>query len=193
MDFRLINLDCPACGSAMSAGPHDILFVCPHCSSGAILGETSLELIDSTALLPRPGFRAMLWRPGWWIEADVEITSRRDARGRVTPGWSESRTFVIPAFDLDLPDLTLLARDLSSASGTTGEVPREPCQGGTLALEDALVFIRYLLVGAEAKRPDDLAALKVEITPINHRIVALPFEELEGRLRCSVTGTVVRK
>jgi hypothetical protein len=193
MDYRLINLDCPACGSAMSAGPHDILYVCPHCGSGAVLGDSSLELIESTALLPTPGRRAMLWRPGWSIEADVEITNRRDARGRVTPGRSERLAFVIPAFALALPDLTVLSRELSSASGTTGEVPKEPCHGGTLALEDALIFIRYLIMGAEVERPDDLATIKVEITPVSHRIVALPFEEQEGRLRCSVTGTVVRK
>jgi len=191
MDFRLINLDCPACGSAMNAGPHDILYVCQHCGSGAILGETELELIESTALLPTPGHRAMLWRPGWWIEADVSVQNRRDARGRVTRGWSEKRTFVIPAFALDLPDLTLLSRELSSVSGTTGEMPREPCQGGTLALEDALIFIHYLVTGAEVERPDDLATLNVEISPVSHRIVALPFDKREGRLCCSVTGTVI--
>ncbi len=192
MDFHLINLDCPACGSAMAAGPHDILFLCPHCGSGAVLGNTKLDLVDSTALMPVPGRRARLWRPGWSIETDVLVNARRGTGGRVTPGWSGRRRFVIPAFPLALEDLTLLARALSSAAGATGEVPKEPCHGGTLDLVDALVFIRYLVVGSEVERPDDLATVKVEISPVSHRIVALPFEIAEGRLRCAVTGTVVR-
>lgn len=192
MDFHLINLDCPACGSAMTAGPHDIIFLCGHCGSGAVLGETELELVESTALLPVPGRRAMLWRPGWSIEADVLVDNRRRVGGRSTPGWSSLKKFVIPAFSLELEDLTPLALALSSAAPTTREVPKEPCHGGTLDLEDALVFIRYLIVGAEVERPDDLATVRVEINLVSHHIVALPFEKEDGRLRCAVTGTIVR-
>ena len=176
----------------MTAGPHDIIFLCRHCGSGAVLGDTELELVESTALLPVPGRRAMLWRPGWSIEADVVVDDRRGIGGRVTPGWSSLRKFIIPAFSLDLQDLTPLARALSSAAGTTREVPKEPCQGGTLDLVDALVFIRYLIVGAEVERPDDLATVRVEISAVNHRIVALPFQKHDERLRCAVTGTIVR-
>ena len=192
MIFHLINLDCPACGSAMTAGPHDIIFLCRHCGTGAVLGETELELVESTALLPVPGRRAMLWRPGWSIEADVLVDNRRQVAGRGTPGWSSLKKFVIPAFSLELEDLTPLALALSSAAPTTREVPKEPCHGGTLDLEDALVFIRYLIVGAEVERPDDLATLRVEINLVSHHIVALPFEKEDGRLRCAVTDTIVR-
>ena len=93
---------------------------------------------------------------------------------------------------MPLEDLTLLAGALSAAADTTGEVPKEPCQGGTLGLVDALVFIRYLIMGTEIIKPDDLASLNIEISPISHRIVALPFEHADGRLRCAVTGTIVR-
>ncbi len=192
MDFHLVNLDCPACGSAMAAGPNDILFLCAHCGSGAVLGDTGLDKVDSTALMPAPGRRAMLWRPGWSVEADVVVDDRRGFKGRVTPGWSGRRQFIIPAFPLALEDLTLLAGALSSAADTTGEVPKEPCLGGTLDLADTLVFIRYLIMGTEITKPDDLASVNIEISPISHRIVALPFEHADGRLRCAVTGTVVR-
>ena len=192
MDFRLINLDCPACGSAMTAGPHDIIFLCVHCGSGAVLGNSKLEVIDSTALMPSPGHRAQVWRPGWSIEADVVVEDRLRTDGRNTAGWSARRRFIIPAFALRLKDLTQLSRALSEAIGTTGEVPKEPCLGGTMDLEDALVFIRYLIVGSEVERPDDLATVAVTISPVNHSIVALPFEESDGRLRCSISGTVVR-
>ncbi len=176
----------------MTAGPNDILFLCAHCGSGAVLGDTGLDMVDSTALMPAPGRRAMLWRPGWSVEADVVVDDRRGFKGRVTPGWTGRRRFIIPAFPLALEDLSLLAGALSSAAETTGEVPKEPCQGGTLDLVDALVFIRYLIMGTEITKPDDLASVNIEISPISHRIVALPFERADGRLRCAVTGTVVR-
>lgn len=192
MGFLLVNLDCPACGSAMSARPHDILFLCPHCGSGAVLGDTELELVAGAALMPVPGRRAMLWLPGWSIEADILVDDRRLTGGRATQGWSGRRRFVIPAFSLPLEDLTSLARALSSGVGATGEIPKEPCHGGTLDLEDALVFIRYLVVGSEIERPDDLAAVSVSITPVSHHIVALPFERTDGHLRCAVTGTTLR-
>ena len=97
MDFHLINLDCASCGSAMTAGPHDILFICSHCRNGAVLGDDGLARVDSVALMPTPGRRASLWRPGWSIDAEVLIEDRRSG-GRVTPGWSGRRQFVIPAF-----------------------------------------------------------------------------------------------
>ena len=77
MVFRLVNLDCPACGSAMTGSSHDILFLCAHCGSGAILGSGGLTTVDSSALLPAPGRRAELWRPAWTIETDVTIDQRR--------------------------------------------------------------------------------------------------------------------
>ena len=64
MDFHLINLDCPACLeiSKFTLWEHDNL---THQSgSGAVLGNTELNLVDSPALMPVPGRRATLWRPG---------------------------------------------------------------------------------------------------------------------------------
>lgn len=191
MDFHLINLDCASCGSAMTAGPHDILFICAHCGSGAVLGDTGLESIDSVALMPTPGRRASLWRSGWSIEADVVVKDRRSWR-QVTPGWSGRRQFIIPAFPLPLEDLTLLSKALSSYPGANGEIPKEPCHGGTLDLVDAMVFIRFLVVGEEVQKPDNLSTVEVEITPVSQRIIALPFDTSSGRLQCAVTGTVVR-
>ena len=52
MNLHLIGLDCPACGSAMAGEPHDVLFFCSHCGSGALLDPEGLETVESTALLP---------------------------------------------------------------------------------------------------------------------------------------------
>ncbi|HHQ49687.1 MAG TPA: hypothetical protein ENK19_12495, partial [Acidobacteria bacterium] len=100
MSVRLVPLDCPSCGSALHAEPLDVLFLCDHCGIGAILGDSGLEKIEATGLLPAPGRRAELWKPAWIVEAEVEVSARVRADGRATEGSKGERTFVIPAFEL---------------------------------------------------------------------------------------------
>ncbi|MCP4901211.1 MAG: hypothetical protein GY906_29940, partial [bacterium] len=151
MSIRLISLDCTSCGSALKAGPQDILFICDHCGAGATLGDEGLERVESTALMPRKGRRAQVWRAAWVLETEVVVDQRVRADRRPTPGWSGSRTFWIPAFSLPLNSLTKLARALSTAAGEYGEVPHEPILGGSLSLADALTVARHLVVGDEVR------------------------------------------
>lgn len=192
MTLRLIALDCPACGSAMRGDAHDVLFFCSHCGSGALLEHDGLQIVESTALLPAPGRHARLWKPAWIIEAEITVDDRIRADGRRTQGWRDVHTYVMPAFPLPLDDLIRLARALSEAAGTVGEVPREPIRGGTLALEDALTLCRHIVVGDEVRRSDMLASVRVEVREQAHRLAAIPFEEKAGGLRCAVTGVTVR-
>lgn len=192
MTLRLIGLDCPACGSAMRGDRHDVLFFCAHCGSGALLEDEGLETVESSAFLPAPGRHARIWKPAWVIEAEVTVDDRIRSDGRDTRGWREDRTFVMPAFTLVLEDLIRLARALSGAAGTVGEVPREPIRGGTLALEDALTLCRHIVVGDEVRRSDMLASVRVEVREKSHRLAAIPFEEVQGGLRCAVTGVGIR-
>jgi hypothetical protein len=191
--LRLIALDCPACGSAMQGEGRDVIFFCAHCGSGALLGAEALETVESTALMPAPGRHPRVWKPAWLCEVVVAVSERRRASGRSSDGWRDDRTYVVPAFALPLSDLVLLARALADAAGTVGEVPREPIRGGTLALADAITLIRHLVIGDEVRKPDMLASVDVQISERSHRLVAIPFEDTgEGRLRCAITGVVVR-
>ncbi len=192
MTLRLIGLDCPACGSAMRGDPHDVLFFCAHCGSGALLEDDGLHTVSSSALLPAPGRHATIWKPAWVIEAEVTVDDRIRADGRRTQGWRENRTFVMPAFPLPLEDLIRLARALSTAAGAAAEVPREPIHGGTLKLEDAVTLSRHIVVGDEVRKSDMLASVQVEVQIKAHRLAAIPFEEATGGLRCAVTGVTVR-
>jgi hypothetical protein len=192
MTLRLIGLDCPACGSAMRGDRHDVLFFCAHCGSGALLEEDGLQTVESTALLPSPGHHARIWKPAWVIEAEVTVDDRIRADGRHTQGWRDQMTFVMPAFPLPLEDLIRLARALSNAAGTVGEVPREPIRGGTLSMEDALTLVRHIVVGDEVRRSDMLASVEVTVDVAEQRLAAIPFEEVKGGLRCAVTGVTVR-
>ncbi len=191
MTVRLIPLDCPSCGSALHAEPLDVLFLCDHCGTGAVLGDSGLKQIEATGLLPAPGRRAELWKPAWIVEAEVEVSGRVCADGRATEGWRGERTFVVPAFELAIGELTRLAAALGRVWGAVGEVPREPVTGGILRLEDAMTLVRHMVVGEEVQKPDLLARVEVTIEERSHRLSAIPFERHGDRLRCAVTGVEI--
>jgi len=192
MSLKLVNLDCPSCGSAMRGEGFDTIFFCEHCGHAAVLGDEGLDPIESSALLPKEGRRVRQWRPAWRIEVDVKVHDRVGAGGRTTPGWEGRRVFFIPAFELPLEDLTRLSRALSEVAETVAEVPREPIHGGMLALDDALTLIRHILIGDEVRRSDMLASVIVDVDEVGRNLVALPFDTGKGRLECAVTGTTIR-
>ena len=192
MTLHLVSLDCPSCGSALHGEGLDTIFFCDHCGDAATLEDDGLQMVESTALLPSPGRHAREWRPAWLVEAEVTVSDRMRAKGRQSKGWQARRTFVIPAFATPLEDLTRIARALSEAVGETGEVPREPIHGGTLALDDAVTMIRHILIGNEVRKSDMLASLRVDIAVVESRLVAIPFEKSNVGLRCAITGVTVR-
>jgi len=188
MDFHLINLDCPSCGSAMKGEPTDILFFCTHCGAGAIIAENSLETLQTTALLPAAGHRADIWKPAWKIRADISISDRILFGGRASPSSSAQRSFLLPAFELGIRDVSRLCRGLSVAGEQSSEIPHAPCHGGVLDLEDTLILLRYLVLEEEIEKPDRLASVKVEIQPVSHHFCLIPFEKKDQFLRCAITG-----
>lgn len=193
MTIHLIRLDCRSCGSALTGRSHDILFLCPACGAGSTLEGEALEPVEASALLPAPGRRATAWRPGWRLEARVEVGQRVLADGRSTSGSTTERVFVVPAFPLRLTDLTQLSRAFTRVAPTLTEVPREPIPGGTLSRVDAETFVRHLVVGEEVAKPDLLASVSVTVEVTAARLTALPFDATDDRLTCAVTGLTVRE
>jgi len=193
MTLRLISLDCPSCGSALHGEGLDTIFFCDHCGDAATLGEDGLEMVESAALVPAAGRSARTWRPAWLIEAEVTVSERVRHRGRRSDGWQERRTFVIPAFEMSLGDLTRIARALAEVIGETREVPREPIHGGTLGVDDAVTLIRHIVIGDEVRKSDMLASVMVDIDVASSRLVAIPFEPTDHGLQCSITGVTVRE
>ena len=192
MTLNLVSLDCPSCGSALRGEGLDTIFFCDHCGDAATLEDDGLHMVKSTALLPSPGHHAREWRPAWLVEAEVTVSDRVRAKGRRSEGWQARRIYVIPAFAMPLDDLTRIARALSEVAGETGEVPREPIHGGTLALDDAVTLIRHILIGDEVRKSDMLASVQADIEVVESRLVAIPFEPTKVDLRCAITGVTVR-
>lgn len=191
MSLHLVSLDCPSCGSALRGEGLDTIFFCTHCGDAAVLDGGGLRMVQSSALLPAAGRRAEVWRPAWLVETEVTVRDRLRAGGRRSEGWQAGRSFVVPAFDMPLLDLSRLARALSAVAADAGEVPREPVHGGTLAYEDALTVIRHLVIGDEVRASDMLASVSVELAVVTSRLVAIPFQRAEAGLRCAITGVTV--
>lgn len=191
MSLRLVNLDCPSCGSAMRGEGLDTIFFCGHCGGAAVLDDERLQTVEGTALVAAPGYHPRVWRPAWRLEVQVRVHHRVRADGRTTPDSEGRRIFYIPAIELSLADLTRLSRALSNVSEVGREVPKEPIHGGTLSVDDALMLVRHILVGDEVHRSDMLASVTVDVEEISRGLVALPFEEVERGLRCAVTGVVI--
>ncbi len=191
MTLGLISLDCPSCGSALKGEGLDTIFFCEHCGDAAVLEESGLVMIESSALLPKAGRSAKIWRPAWLVEADVAVRERVGHKGRRRGEWEARRSFVIPAFEMPLGDLTRLARMLSEVVEEIGEVPREPIHGGTLALDDAVTLIRHILIGDEVRKSDMLASVTVDVDIVSSRLAAIPFEPTAQGLRCAITGASV--
>jgi hypothetical protein len=192
MTLRLVSLDCPSCGSALRGEGLDTIFFCDHCGDAATLGEEGLEMVESAALVPAPGRSAGTWRPAWLIEAEIAVSERVRHKARRSESWRERRTFVIPAFEMPLGDLTRMARALSEAAGETREVPREPIHGGTLDFDDAVTLIRHIVIGDEVRKSDMLASVQVDVEVVESRLIAIPFEPFDHGLRCSITGVTVK-
>jgi hypothetical protein len=170
----------------------DTIFFCQHCGDAAVLGEHGLEMVEGTALMPAAGRSAEVWRPAWSIEAQVTVADRIRSGGFPTQGWEDRKTFIVPAFELPLDDLTRLVRALAAGQEAYREVPREPIRGGALAIEDALTIVRHVLIGDEVRRSDMLASVRVEVEMLARRLVAMPLERAGEGLRCAVTGVTVR-
>ena len=60
------------------------------------------------------------------------------------------------------------------------------------SIEDAVTLIRHILIGDEVRRSDMLASVIVDVEVVGRSLVALPFDAVEGRLTCAVTGVTVR-
>jgi len=125
------------------------------------------------------------------MEAEVRVDRRLRADGRSTPGWNAKKTYIVPAFAIPLAELARLARAMSTAAGSVGEVPHEPVRGGILLLDDAVTFIRHMVVGDEVRQADMLASVEVSVTLVEHRLAATPYSVHEGGLQCAVTGVSI--
>lgn len=191
MSLRLVNLDCPSCGSALRGEGLDTIFFCSHCGGAAVLDDERLETVEGAALMAVPGHHPRLWRPAWRLEVQVRVHHRVRSDGRTTPDSEARRIFYIPAFEISLLDLTRLSLALSKVSEARSEVPEEPIHGGTLSVDDALILVRHILIGDEVHRSDMLASVTVDVEEVSRGLVALPFEENEKGLRCAVTGVVI--
>lgn len=188
----LVPLECPSCGSGLTAGPWDVVFLCRHCGGGARLGPDGLLEVEAVALAASPGRTVTGWRPAWLLDTTVAIRDRVVAGGGRSPDRRGSRRFLVAAWDLPLADLVRLARAHAATAAGTGELMSDPIPGGRISVEDAVAVARHVVIGEEVQAPDQLTSLTVDLELERARLAAVPVEETADRCRCAVTGVGYR-
>jgi hypothetical protein len=103
--------------------------------------------------------------------------------GEASDGASEG-TFVVPAFDLALTQILVLARRYTEAMPRLGE----RLTSGSLSLGDARKLAEYLLIASEAENPDTPKHLRYTLDFGPPRLLSVHFVDHGGRLADAVFG-----
>jgi hypothetical protein len=125
VSLLLTRLACPACGEAVKGEPYDVAFMCPACGCGAEAKDGRLERLEAAALAPPRLGKPDRWKPGWLIEAQVEVRARQtQSSGGFRPGGPRIRLGVPGIGDLQgLPEEILIR--LAQRAGAPQEALRQ--------------------------------------------------------------------
>ncbi len=183
----LVPLACPKCGDAIDAETADVVYYCAACRNGYryVGGQAPLQAVD-VAFVAVPGKVVECHLPFWLLPASFRILARSTSGGsdllrsffggaEPAPGAASEGAFVIPAFDLPLGSLVALAQRYTQALPALGERLGERLRGGRLTVEDAQKLAEYVLIAAEAQKPDTLTGLRYELHFGPPRLLGVPF------------------
>ena len=198
--FQLVRLQCPTCGSGIVAEGEDVVYYCVSCRSATV--SPAKRRRDSprsrSASWRRPRSRpAAGCRSGSCRRRSLCTSAKaRAAASRVCSVSSESAAatsparpregaFAVPAFAAPLAEVTALAtrytQELPQLLARGGERLGERLTGGRLAPADAEKLAHYVLVAAEAAKPDTLRTLRYTLDFGPARLLGVPFVQSGGR------------
>ncbi|HEX4952829.1 MAG TPA: hypothetical protein VF017_05470 [Thermoanaerobaculia bacterium] len=192
--LTLVRLACPRCGSPLEAEGEDVVYYCPACHTGSRLAQgppgVPLSPVEVT-FVARPDVEVARYLPFWLLPARVEISQRSTAGGSLSglmrlfsgeagapsnaAGEQREAAFAIPAFAAPLAVRVALARRYTEALPQLGEKLGEQLTGTRISEEDARKLAHYLLVDAEAARPDTLQGLVYSIVFGDGWLLGVPF------------------
>jgi hypothetical protein len=214
-EVRLVPLDCPSCGAALTAREQDVVYYCSGCRNGYRLADPdatgSRPLTRDALLAPvevrfvaAPHTAVTTHLPFWLLPARVLIHERLTGSATVNgllraflgadggaAGTPDAAYFVIPAFALPLATAVELTRRYSAALPGLGQRLGERLLGGSLSARDAQKLAHYALIATEVARPDLLRALRYEIHFGEPCLLGVPFVEREGQLVDACFGVAV--
>jgi hypothetical protein len=196
-EFRLVPLDCPACGAPLAAESEDVVFYCTACRTGYRYdpgAPRSLAPVE-VSFMAAPTAREVAGHlPFWLLPARVELL-RRDASGGLVSGLmglltgaeqggtSGAGVFAVPAFRLPVERAVRLTQRYTFESPGLGELLGERLTGGLFSPDDAEKLAHFALITAEAEKSDTLKDLDYRIDFGPPRLLGVPWMRRgEGRV-----------
>ncbi|MFN2189678.1 MAG: hypothetical protein ACK2T3_13015 [Candidatus Promineifilaceae bacterium] len=182
--MKLILLQCPNCSQALKPDNDDIVIACPNCHLAVHLGAAGLSITNIQYAVPtsRKGGDQSVWVPFWVFQGQIHIR-KRDTQGRRSntsdsfKTWEAVRRFFVPAWDVSVhtaqdlgTKLTLRQPDLQQIS------PPAPVNliPVSVADEDALKMVEFIVLAIEARRKDWLKSLDFDVEVGEPVLFALP-------------------
>lgn len=195
--MKLLALRCPRCATPLAPQERDVVILCPQCRSAVLLAEGGLSLPAAHYAAPAGRSAPPTWVPFWLFEGAVTIHNREAQNSKLSVTgwvstresqafWSRAGRFLIPAWDVDLPQASDLARELLESQPQFREV--EPPAGvavrpAVITADDARKLLELVIVTVEARRSDWLKQLDFTTDTGPPHLWLLPAEETNGRWR----------
>lgn len=198
--FRLLELDCDNCGAPLAAESLDIVYYCTACYTGYSLDVEGEKLIPlEVSFVTSPHAAAERYLPFWLLPAEIELHDRKAMGGGMgrllqffTGGSGDESAgpghFVIPAYETPLARIVQLALRYTLEFPQLGERLGERLTGGRFGPEDAQKLAHYVLIAAEADKPDILQNLSYDLRFGKPRLLGIPFARSGGSLADSLFG-----
>ena len=200
--MKLLALRCPHCAVALAPREADVVLCCPNCRSAVLLAEGGLTVADARYAAPGPT-SPEAWVPLWGFEGQVQIERREAQNKKVSlTGWvstHESQTFwsqanrtFIPAWDVDLPQASEIARNLLESQPDFRQA--DPPDGilfqpAVISPDDARKLLELVVVTVEARRSDWLKELDFTLAMGPPQLWILPAHQKDGRWQLLAENT----
>ncbi len=192
--MKLLALRCPHCALALAPGETDVVVCCPNCRSAVVLAEEGLRLAEARYAAPgRTPPEA--WVPLWGFDGQVNIQQRETQNKKVSltgwvsthesqAFWSRANRYFIPAWAVDLPQASEMARNLLESQPAYRETdgPNEALfRPAVITPDDARKLLELVVVTVEARRSDWLKKLDFTLEMGAPQLWVLPAKEENGR------------
>jgi hypothetical protein len=175
---ELIPLVCTRCSTPVPANPEEVAWVCAQCGQGLLLDEqkglASLDVYYSAQIPPNaPG------KPYWVAKGDVTVQRKTYDSGRrgdqeAQQFWSQSRQFIVPAYECTLESFTKIGVDWLRQPPALQPGSPTAFEPVTLHLEDVQAAAEFIVVAVEAGRSDKLKEVSLSLNLSTPALWILP-------------------
>lgn len=181
--MKLLALRCPQCGQNLEPQSNEVVVVaCAACHTAVTLHQSGLQPIDIYYAAPAND-QVAAWLPFWVFHGRVHL-ERRESQGgsrgadkEAAQLWQRVQRLYAPAWELPAVRARALGSQLVQAQPLFQAIPR-PADAllteATIAPEDGLKLLDFIVLSIEAERKDWLRDLKFNIETGPPALWAIP-------------------